>query len=173
MFLFMALPSGSVGAQRQSCVIRLRSEGYAQRARRAATQFPHWQRRLERQRPAAKVKAAPETNSGSVPELHERCGLHGFRVHDLRHTVGMGLRETGVPESTRADISGTAMLGRQRTTRSRRWWRFVKRWRRSRTRSTRTTCRSPRSFATRKSPLKSHRSKTARSGAGFRPLAWQ
>jgi len=46
----------------------------------------------------------PETNSGSVPELHERCGLHGFRVHDLRHTVGMRLREAGVPESTRADI---------------------------------------------------------------------
>jgi integrase len=34
----------------------------------------------------------------------ERCGLHGFRVHDLRHTVGMRLREAGVPESTRADI---------------------------------------------------------------------
>jgi len=93
----MALPSGSVGAQRQNCVNWLPSEGYAQRARRAATQSPHQQRRLERQRPAAKVKVAPETNSGSVPELHERCGLHGFRVHDRRQTVGMGLREAGVP----------------------------------------------------------------------------
>jgi len=37
LFLFMALPSGSVGAQRQSYLNWLRSEGYAQRARSAAT----------------------------------------------------------------------------------------------------------------------------------------
>src|SRR2546422_1065915 len=39
----------------------------------------HQQRRLERQRPAAKVKVAPETNSGSVPELHERLPSTALR----------------------------------------------------------------------------------------------
>jgi hypothetical protein len=34
----------------------------------------------------------------------ERAGLAGLRVHDLRHTVGLRLREAGVPENTVADI---------------------------------------------------------------------
>lgn len=33
-----------------------------------------------------------------------RGGVEGFRVHDMRHTVGMRLREAGVSEETRADI---------------------------------------------------------------------
>ena len=33
-----------------------------------------------------------------------RCGLGDFRPHDMRHTVGMRLREAGVSEATRADI---------------------------------------------------------------------
>lgn len=33
-----------------------------------------------------------------------RAGLAGLRVHDLRHTVGLRLREAGVPENTVADI---------------------------------------------------------------------
>lgn len=33
-----------------------------------------------------------------------RSGLDGFRVHDMRHTVGMRLREAGVPERTQDDI---------------------------------------------------------------------
>lgn len=32
------------------------------------------------------------------------AGLGDLHVHDLRHTVGMRLREAGVPESTRADV---------------------------------------------------------------------
>jgi len=40
----------------------------------------------------------------------ERCGLHGFRIHDLRHTVGMRLREAGVPES-RADVLWHSHVG--------------------------------------------------------------
>ena len=32
------------------------------------------------------------------------AGLGDLHVHDLRHTVGMRLREAGVPESTVADI---------------------------------------------------------------------
>jgi integrase len=58
---------------------------------------------------------APEAQDAELPpdrddEQHgvqswrKRCGLHGFRVHDLRHTVGMRLREAGVPESTHADV---------------------------------------------------------------------
>jgi hypothetical protein len=47
MFLFMDLPSG---CRRTAPELRdrLRREGYAQRARRAATQSPHQQRRLEK-----------------------------------------------------------------------------------------------------------------------------
>lgn len=33
-----------------------------------------------------------------------QAGLGDLHVHDLRHTVGMRLREAGVPESTVADI---------------------------------------------------------------------
>ena len=33
-----------------------------------------------------------------------RCGLGNFRPHDMRHTVGMRLREAGAGEATRADI---------------------------------------------------------------------
>jgi integrase len=43
-------------------------------------------------------------NNTAWQSWRKRCGLHGFRVHDLRHTAGMRLREAGVPESTRADI---------------------------------------------------------------------
>lgn len=34
----------------------------------------------------------------------KRSGLQGFKVHHLRHTVGMRLREAGVNETTRADV---------------------------------------------------------------------
>jgi len=47
MFFFMALPSGSVGAQRQNCANRLPGEEYLLRARRAAAQSPHQPLRLE------------------------------------------------------------------------------------------------------------------------------
>ena len=33
-----------------------------------------------------------------------KAGLADLHVHDLRHTVGMRLREAGVAEATRADI---------------------------------------------------------------------
>ena len=34
----------------------------------------------------------------------ERAGLAGLHVHDLRHTVGLRLREAAVPENTISDI---------------------------------------------------------------------
>ena len=40
----------------------------------------------------------------TTQKWRERCGLGGFRPHDMRHTVGMRLREAGVSEATRADI---------------------------------------------------------------------
>ena len=52
-------------------------------------------------------------NNTAWQKWRERCGLgdydeegkfHGMHVHDLRHTVGMRLREAGVPEDTRADV---------------------------------------------------------------------
>lgn len=43
-------------------------------------------------------------NNTAWQKWRERCGLKGFSPHDLRHTVGMRLREAGVNEETRADI---------------------------------------------------------------------
>lgn len=42
-------------------------------------------------------------NSGWL-DWREDCGLGDFHPHDLRHTVGMRLREAGVREETRSDI---------------------------------------------------------------------
>lgn len=43
-------------------------------------------------------------NNTGWQKWRARHGLQGFRVHDMRHTVGMRLREAGVSEATRADI---------------------------------------------------------------------
>lgn len=43
-------------------------------------------------------------NNTAWQKWRERCGLGDLHVHDLRHTVGMRLREAGVAEETRADI---------------------------------------------------------------------
>lgn len=43
-------------------------------------------------------------NNTAWQKWRERVGLGDLHVHDLRHTVGMRLREAGVPDETRADI---------------------------------------------------------------------
>lgn len=43
-------------------------------------------------------------NNTAWQKWRARCGLGDFRPHDMRHTVGMRLREAGVSEATRADI---------------------------------------------------------------------
>ncbi len=43
-------------------------------------------------------------NNNGWQNARERAGLGDVRVHDLRHTVGMRLREAGVAEETIADI---------------------------------------------------------------------
>lgn len=43
------------------------------------------------------------SNTGWAAGCKE-AGLEGLHVHDLRHTVGMRLREAGVPEETRAEV---------------------------------------------------------------------
>lgn len=43
-------------------------------------------------------------NNTAWQKWRDACGLTGFSPHDLRHTVGMRLREAGVNEETRADI---------------------------------------------------------------------
>lgn len=43
-------------------------------------------------------------NNTGWQKWRARHGLQGFRVQDMRHTVGMRLREAGVSEATRADI---------------------------------------------------------------------
>jgi hypothetical protein len=43
-------------------------------------------------------------NNTGWQNARKAAGLGDLHVHDLRHTVGMRLRETGVPEGTIADI---------------------------------------------------------------------
>ena len=43
-------------------------------------------------------------NNTGWQRARKAAGLDDLHVHDLRHTVGMRLREAGVPESTRADL---------------------------------------------------------------------
>jgi len=43
-------------------------------------------------------------NNTAWQTARQRAGLGDLHVHDLRHTVGMRLREVGVPESTIADV---------------------------------------------------------------------
>ena len=43
-------------------------------------------------------------NNTAWQNARRRAGLGDLHVHDLRHTVGMRLRETGVPEGTIADV---------------------------------------------------------------------
>lgn len=43
-------------------------------------------------------------NNTAWQRARREAGLPDLHVHDLRHTVGMRLREAGVPESTVADI---------------------------------------------------------------------
>lgn len=63
---------------------------------------------LEKRRPEGYQRKEPgriETmNNTAWQKWRARCGLGDLHVHDLRHTVGMRLREAGVPEDTRADI---------------------------------------------------------------------
>lgn len=35
---------------------------------------------------------------------HKKAGLGDLHIHDLRHTVGLRLREAGVPDRTQVDI---------------------------------------------------------------------
>lgn len=43
-------------------------------------------------------------NNTAWQSARRKVGLGDLHVHDLRHTVGMRLREAGVDEDTRADI---------------------------------------------------------------------
>jgi integrase len=43
-------------------------------------------------------------NNTAWQTARRKAGLGDLHVHDLRHTVGMRLREAGVDEDTRADI---------------------------------------------------------------------
>lgn len=43
-------------------------------------------------------------NNTAWQTARRRAGMADLHVHDLRHTVGMGLREAGVREDTRADM---------------------------------------------------------------------
>lgn len=60
--------------------------------------YSHPRHKTKRYRPIETM------NNTAWQSWRAKCGLQGFRVHDLRHTVGMRLREAGVSESTRADV---------------------------------------------------------------------
>lgn len=54
--------------------------------------------------PAMAYRPVTSMNNTAWVNGCAKAGLDGLHVHDLRHTVGMRLREAGVPEDTRADI---------------------------------------------------------------------
>lgn len=54
--------------------------------------------------PAMKYRPIGTMNNTAWQRVRSEVGLPDLHVHDLRHTVGMRLRESGVAESTRADL---------------------------------------------------------------------
>jgi hypothetical protein len=56
------------------------------------------------QAPAMPYRPIETMNNTGWQTARAAAGLGDLHVHDLRHTVGMRLREAGVPESTIADM---------------------------------------------------------------------
>ena len=56
------------------------------------------------QAPAMKYRPIQTMNNTGWQNARKAAGLGDLHVHDLRHTVGMRLREAGVAESTVADV---------------------------------------------------------------------
>lgn len=56
------------------------------------------------QAPAMPYRPIEAMNNTGWQNARKKAGLGDLHVHDLRHTVGMRLREAGVPETTIADI---------------------------------------------------------------------
>jgi integrase len=56
------------------------------------------------QEPAMQYRPIEAMNNTAWQNGRKAADLGDLHVHDLRHTVGMRLREAGVPESTVADI---------------------------------------------------------------------
>jgi integrase len=54
--------------------------------------------------PLMPYQAVQSMNNTAWQRARREAGLGDLHVHDLRHTVGMRLREAGVSEDTRADI---------------------------------------------------------------------
>ncbi|ARN19567.1 tyrosine-type recombinase/integrase [Piscinibacter gummiphilus] len=54
--------------------------------------------------PAMAYRPIQMMNNTAWQTARKKAGLGDLHVHDLRHTVGMRLREMGVPESTIADV---------------------------------------------------------------------
>ena len=64
----------------------------AQRGKHPDIVFPYLGHRVE------------TMNNNSWHRVRIKAGLPGLHIHDMRHTVGMRLREAGVREETIADI---------------------------------------------------------------------
>jgi integrase len=54
--------------------------------------------------PVMKYRPIEKMNNTGWQNARTAAGLGDLHVHDLRHTVGMRLREAGVPEGTISDI---------------------------------------------------------------------
>jgi integrase len=68
--------------------------------------FVYWRERVKNvtQAPAMAYRRIVTMNNTAWQRARREAGLGDLHVHDLRHTVGMRLREAGAPEGTRADI---------------------------------------------------------------------
>jgi integrase len=78
----------------------------AQRSKHEEFVFVYRRERVKNigEAPAMPYRAIETMNNTAWQRARREAGLPDLHVHDLRHTVGMRLREAGVPQSTVADI---------------------------------------------------------------------
>lgn len=72
--------------------------------RRERTSQDKYQLRRHAARPAMPWRPVETMNNGAWQRARREAGLGDLHVHDLRHTVGMRLREVGVLDRTISDV---------------------------------------------------------------------
>jgi Phage integrase family len=97
------------GRRRPRLVVRnsvAQSVVEAQRGKHEEFVFVYRRERVKNidEAPAMPYRPIETMNNSAWQRARREAGLPDLHVHDLRHTVGMRLREASVPESTVADI---------------------------------------------------------------------
>lgn len=102
------VPASNVKGRKRSRLLVCNSvaQSVIESVRSGHDEFVFVYQRLKKDGSAGQGKPHPiETmNNTAWQRARQDAGLGDLHVHDLRHTTGMRLRETGVSEATRADI---------------------------------------------------------------------